>query len=326
MVKGYTTPLIIITLFVAAAIIISAIDLNLPWIQGRTSSVVFQEKIYAVDKALDAAMLYAETSAKYSIYQACHDNLINPSTDKNEFIAALTEDLNNNINKYADANFVFLNDYVIEFPEYDFVYNEVENKFLLTGEKLSYEREDTKVNETVTLERDSTLQLYFICGDVYSGYADLRKKIETDVPNIIQQELDKPEWPKGQTNDPLITIDCGNLFQAVTGKTINEASTEMSQNIRTEIQSILPQSDTNFEYETEIPDVPVVIKGEFIQQDAAGTVCEFTYDASVTMTLKIKDLKQEYTVYDIDAVKKMNPVATISGTIKTSGFVQSEAA
>ena len=315
--------MIIVALFVGAAIVLTAVDFNLPWIQGRTYNLLFQEKIFTIDNALDGAELYLETSSLYSVYQACHDSLKNPSVDPLEFRSAVSTRIQTHMNKYSESQFIFFDEHAINLPQYTVEYDDATKTFILNAEKIVYEIDDSKVNETIHLERNSILMVPFICETIHTKYVEVKQKMEQDISPLITQEIESG-WPKEATKDPLITTDCDAVFQSITGKTIIEASNEMSQNVKTNIQTTLPQSDATFEIKIDMPDVPTVIEGKFIQQDSTGTVCDFTYDINVTLTVEIKDKTQMYSVYENDVIQRINPVATISGTIKASGFVTNE--
>jgi len=98
--------------------------------------------IYSMDNALDAAKVYMNTGLRYSVYQACYDNLaragwpdladvpvdervvigdksygqIRSSTD---FRIGLIETIQQNVNTYSSLGYSFFDMYEVELPSYD---------------------------------------------------------------------------------------------------------------------------------------------------------------------------------------------------------------
>ena len=101
MVKGVVEPILIMTIIAAVFIIVSSIDLNIPWMNGKANIVTFHERAYIMDNALDAAEIYIDKAALYSLYQSCHENLYNPPLQEAIFFWNVGESMERHMNAYT---------------------------------------------------------------------------------------------------------------------------------------------------------------------------------------------------------------------------------
>lgn len=265
---------------------------------------------------------------RYSIYQACHDLLKKPDPD--EFYLNLANKTKFFLNKYASQNFYFLDIYQVDFPVYNITYDSGE-LIANSSDNISVDLVDTKLMETVHLERNSELKQEAACSDLYNKYLETRNELSDKVTIIIRDSLSA--WPEEAEN---IATSCDNLFFITTGKTIQEAEQEISSEIKITVEDNLPENDTNiytdltrpegiyqFSSSEVIPKVTIRDKLIFSLPQTSEYKCEYEYDVIVPISIQIIDETRLYTIFD-EEIKTVKQTANLTGEINETGFISSQ--
>ncbi|MBU0530435.1 MAG: lytic transglycosylase domain-containing protein, partial [Nanoarchaeota archaeon] len=312
----------ILIIIVCATIIGASFSLNIPWITGRNHQVIYYQTFYTMDNALDGAELYMEHAAKYSLYQACHEMLANPPQFESLFFWELQNNMKDNLNKYTSQDFVFLDSYRVDLPEYNVEFvTDPQPLVMVTSEiPISVDEKNTELNVTTHLERDPNQELDFICYNIYLKYVNVRNDLSDGIKNII--ETNTNTWPQEDTHASVVTTDCNEVFQAAAGMTIEDAQTQIAETIKQESENILPASDSTYEITSSIDGVNVLIISNFKFSDAqTGTTCDFSYEAKVSLKSEIKDTQKSYPVGIAGKVETVNYRAILAGDVTESGFI-----
>jgi len=208
--KGeFSNALIFFMIFFAGVYTLSVI-LNLQAYQSHNQKIVLETEEFSLEKALEAAKLYAETSLRYSFYQACYNVSLNggwqpdgsaPSgknaaADAATFKKALENETLRILGAYAGGGYSFLGSFDVFVPAYGSVAvtdmgDGVVNVTAASDKMLSIHRElDTK---NVTLYKNADLSVNITSPCFTLQKKALERSVSIASADSVRSELDR--WP-----------------------------------------------------------------------------------------------------------------------------------
>jgi hypothetical protein len=280
--KGIARDIMLVAMFIIAVYFIM-FYLKTPNYASRIEKMEFQQDLNAMKKALDLAKLYAETSLRYSVYQACYDNLraggVLPAEE--EFKENLKLGIENNLKVYTSEGYNFLTEYRVTLPEYEIVIEEFEPLVIRAdsknGENLWIEK--TTERETIKLEKSPLIT----------------ETLEVNCYEIYQKGLEKSK-------------EVSEVLSQIIGK---EYETNNIEDVENEIRKELKTLQIDNEYLMEIMNINIgTTEYEIMIEDKM----EKRYKVDeVGVTIKIKDMKPErvYPVYTEDGKIEFSPMELI---------------
>jgi hypothetical protein len=269
--------------------------------EGALQKTSLQSNIYSMDHSLDAARLYMDTSMAYSLYQACYDNLkrgglseITPETGESghaylqgledqEFLDELAKTTKIYLNRYAEENYRFLNEYYVTIPTYSTVSISPEGDTTLTASALP--ATDEKMTTFSQPDSGEVISLY--------GSAEVSGKFDTQCLILFQQgkQLNTDIVSNLQTaySEAMDSINKHELIANCPDR--ETCSEELSASFRQAIGQNLDTTETEGDYEitTEYLDSSVTVTSV-----DSGVVVQYIADIVQKVSIRQTDLEADY--------------------------------
>jgi hypothetical protein len=314
---GVANIFILVAVFVCVFIAISFVRFNTFWAKGEAERVSVQENIYSMDYALDAAKTYLKTALHYSVYQACYDNLgsggfsvpnkkheyggkfYSQLAKENEFINNLKSQITENFKTYTSDTYSFYEAQVehdVKLPDYkQITFSEIKTNFITiiadSDERLAVtDKSESMIgNEIVKLEKLAYIgeDIFTDCYGIYQKGVATEKVIANSLEQIVANRLPADETISGVANN------CENLSTNIKGKTTTEYAKEISDSIKSDINS-MPKTDGEYPVNSELikSDVTAKLTETLSDSTTKEIHCAVDYAADINMLVTITGSKE----------------------------------
>ncbi len=207
--------------------------------QSRIAEIELKQDVYSMSNALDAAKVYLHTALRYSVYQGIYDSFRNgcrknsdlkywydssnadvKPPSENEMLDDLRMEILENLNKYAENNYNFM-DYSVYLPAYTIVYIErdapVFSAFSEQDDVPRISKTIKERGESITLKADSSLaeKIDFDYSGLYTKGKEILDMLKANL-QAIESELESERWATGWDNvDFMEGESCSDVFFSV---------------------------------------------------------------------------------------------------------------
>jgi hypothetical protein len=310
--------LYVLTLILVAAMAVSFFSVKYILIKEVSGEITLKEDKYLMLYSLDAAKAYAETSLKYSFFQACYDTLRNSGVNEKTFdgkkysafpsadqlVNALKKTTGDYLKAYLSGGYIFLTEYTAVFPEYRIEISENGgNTAIESGADSNIRIEKTRevksaFSEQAVLEKEPLLKVS-VNADCRKTrtFAEGRKSgMETDIKGVLDGVLSSKfaqEYSLDYAGSDI--PECSFVFQQNTGNEIGKAKEKVLEPLNAEIPK-LNKNEGAFEISMELLDADLKVeeKSRSVTSNGANKVtCRFVYTLTAYTKIGIKDTGSE---------------------------------
>jgi len=319
----FSNVLVFFVIFFIGVYVLSVI-FNAQAYASHGQKTVLETEEFSLQKSLEAAKLYAETSLRYSFYQACYNVSLNsgwpPSStgasavaDAATFKAALEAETTKTMATYSEGVYIFLGSFEVKFPTYDAIIikdegNGVINVTVKAKDMFLVHRElDTK---KVTLEKNAAISVNITSPCFSLHKKALERSVAISSMDNMKGELER--WPVeasvelGHTftkdnNDAFYAIMTAEYPELIRGKfeeasalkdgeAILAAQALAASSVKPSAKAVITTSCTGYTF---VEDGQTKSKRE----------CKFSYSVSVTSSSPLTEQSLEtYPVFNGETV------------------------